>query len=702
MKPHRAAFACLLLLLAPPVLADGPEDNIPENVRRIPPPGAAIADDARAGLTAQAAELRRKIDETAGAWRQQKNDPTAARQLRYLPDVEIFWKAADWALRYDEFYDAKQADWARGQLTEGTQRLESLAKNELPWLAQTGLVVRGYRSKIDDSVQPFGLVVPESFNPQYPHRWRLDAWFHGRGEKLTELAFIHDRQHNPGEFTPQDTIVLHPYGRYCNGSRFAGETDFFEALEAVQRDYRIDEDRLVVRGFSLGGAACWHIAAHHAWRWCAAAPGAGFSETEEFLNFFQGEKLQPHWWERKLWNLYDATAVAANFFNLPVVAYSGEIDKQKQAADLMAKALEKEGLTLTHIIGPQTAHKYEPGAKAEVNRRIDALARSTKPDLGVDAFMTYSLRQNRLQYASIDALDEHWKEARIAVLRHGTGVYQVNLDNINAFTLDLPPGTASGFPRINFGKTVSTPFPNDPKITITEFPAGNEPDSFELPLHKETSDGSFRASFHKERGKWVLGPLPKDGLRKKHGLQGPIDDAFMECFLFVRPTRAAANEKAGSWAKAELERAIEQWRRQFRGDARVKDDTAITEEDMKDSHLVLWGDPSSNAVLAKIAAHLPIQWTAGEIKAGEKSFPAANHALAAIYPNPLNPEKYVVLNSGFTFREYDALNNARQTPKLPDWAIFDLDTPPGTRFAGKVVAADFFGERWELKPHGKE
>ena len=32
----------------------------------------------------------------------------------------------------------------------------------------------------------------------------------------------------------------------------------------------------------------------------------------------------------------------------------------------------------------------------------------------------------------------------------------------------------------------------------------------------------------------------------------------------------------------------------------------------------------------------------------------------------------MVLNSGFTFREYDYLNNARQIPKLPDWAIVDI------------------------------
>ncbi len=57
----------------------------------------------------------------------------------------------------------------------------------------------------------------------------------------------------------------------------------------------------------------------------------------------------------------------------------------------------------------------------------------------------------------------------------------------------------------------------------------------------------------------------------------------------------------------------------------------------------------------------------------------------------------MVLISGFTYREYDDLNNARQVPKLPDWAIVDIRTPPSSRSPGKVVDADFFDEAWTLK-----
>lgn len=683
----RPLLFTLLLPLA--ALADGAADNLPDNVRRIPPPGVVIPDDLRKSLTDETARLGAAIASVRTELEAKKSPA-----LLYLPDVMIFLKATDWALRYDEFFDVKQTDWAAQQLKDGFARLESLRKGETPWLAQTGLVPRGYISKIDGSVQPFGLVMPDSFQKNLPYRWRLDCWFHGRGEKLTELDFIHQRQTSPGEFTPQDTIVLHPYGRYCNGSRFAGETDFFEALDTVKRDYRIDEDRIVVRGFSLGGAACWHIATHHAWQWCAANPGAGFSETEQFLNFFQGEKLKPYDWERKLWNLYDATAVAGNLFNCPTVAYSGENDKQKQAADLMAEALKKEGAELTHIIGPKTAHSYEKGAKTEVARRIDTLAARGRLNSQFKTHVLYTLRDNQFGIGTVDGLTEHWQPGKLMASMLRIGYVSIRSQNVSAVSLDVPPGVL--MPTISF-RPNQAPAVEKVRVTFNSFddPPGTEGQV--LSPASPRSDGSFVAHFHKEGEKWVAGPLPNDDLRKKHGLQGPVDDAFMDSFIFVRPTGTAANEKAGAWAKAEMERAIEHWRRHFRGDSRVKDDTAVTDTDIASANLVLWGDPSSNTLMAKVAPKLPITWTGSEIKAGAKTFPAADHALICIYPNPLNPERYVVLNSSFTFREYDYLNNARQTPKLPDWAVIDLKTPPNSRYPGAIPAADFFGERWELK-----
>ncbi|HTK78639.1 MAG TPA: prolyl oligopeptidase family serine peptidase [Gemmataceae bacterium] len=665
----------LLLVLAAFARADGPADNLPDNVRRIPPPGVAVPDEIRRELATGVEELGRAI---AGInQRYGRNHPL--REL--LPDVQIYHKAVDWALRYDEFFDAREFAVARRLLQQGLERARQLGEGQSPWAAATGLVARGYVSKIDGSVQPYGLVVPATFQANAPHQFRLDLWWHGRGEKLSELSFINDRQTNRGQFTPANAFVLHPYGRYCNANKFAGEVDTFEAMEHVKKHYPIDEDRVVARGFSMGGASCWQFATHFPGVWCAAAPGAGFAETAEFLNNFQNEKVQPTEHERKLWHWYDATDYAGNLYFCPTVAYSGEIDRQKQAADVMAREAAKEGLTLRHIIGPKTAHAYHPQAKQEIDRRIDALAAAGRQKYTRLRFTTWTLRYPRLSWLSIDGLEKHWERARISVSLGAAdkpNVVEVMTDNVSAFTLDVPPDLAT---------------------TLWSARVDLEIDGQRREAAGRHSDRWWTVHFRKSRRSWSLVESPDDGvLRKRPGLQGPIDDAFCDRFVMVRPTGPATpNEKVGDWVKKEMAHAIEHWRRQFRGDAVVKDDTAVTAEEIANSNLILWGEPETNAVLKKIAGQLPIRWDAKGLTVNGETFDARHHVPVLIYPNPLNPKKYVVLNSGFTFREYDYLNNARQLPKLPDWAVLDLSQPPSSRFPGKVVAADFFDEEWKVR-----
>ena len=153
------------------------------------------------------------------------------------------------------------------------------------------------------------------------------------------------------------------------------------------------------------------------------------------------------------------------------------------------------------------------------------------------------------------------------------------------------------------------------------------------------------------------------------------------------------------WAGAEMKHALDHWRKQFRGEARVKDDKDVSDADIAAHNLILWGDPSSNQILAKIADKLPVKWDKDSVQVGDMKYEAGHHVPVLIYPNPLNPKKYVVLNSGFTFREYDYLSNARQVPKLPDYAILDITKPVTSQAPGAIAAAGFFGEHWELLPN---
>ena len=101
------------------------------------------------------------------------------------------------------------------------------------------------------------------------------------------------------------------------------------------------------------------------------------------------------------------------------------------------------------------------------------------------------------------------------------------------------------------------------------------------------------------------------------------------------------------------------------------------------------------SALAKTVPQFPLSWTADSVMLGPTKYPAATTAPILVFPNPLNPKRYLVLNSGFTFREGSTTTNALQTPKLPDWAIIDLRTPPSAHWPGLVVDAGFFDESWQ-------
>ena len=667
---------CIALLLLGVVRAYGADELDPKKVRRIPPPGAVLKPEVRAALEA---DIKRLGGEIEGVTKALQGKPEL---LELLPDVQIYYKAVHDAVKYDEFFSEKALDKdvaAAKQLIEtGLKRAAELREGKPSWTTATGAIVRGYVSKIDGSVQPYGLVVPAKYDFKQPNRQRLDIWYHGRGEDLSELKFIQGRTGSMGEFAPEGAFVLHPYGRYCNANKFAGEVDTFEALDNVKKHYQIHAGCLSVRGFSMGGASTWQFATHFPGLWCAAAPGAGFSETPEFTHAFDPKNTPPTDYEQKLWHIYDSTHYAENLFNVQTVAYSGELDGQKQAADMMTKAMKEVGLELKHVIGPGVKHQYEPKAKLEVAKIVDEyVGNGLRPNREHIKFVTYTLRYNQVFWLTIDGLGEHWKKARVEA-KLSDETITATTENVSALSFDFKRGQTLIDPDMMIKVLIDGQTLNGPAVN---------------------KDWTWTLHLKRDGEKWAVSvPAQNDGaLKKVHGLQGPIDDAFMDSFVMVTPSDAPINAKVGEWVNAEMAHAIEHWRRQFRGEARVVADSALSDAEIKNSNLVLWGDPHSNKVLAKIAERLPIKWRDKEIVVNGESFSTAEHVPILIFPNPLNPQKYVVLNSGFTFRENEYLNNAKQNAKLPDWAVVDISGGANSKWPGKVVKADFFDEHWALK-----
>jgi hypothetical protein len=200
-------------------------------------------------------------------------------------------------------------------------------------------------------------------------------------------------------------------------------------------------------------------------------------------------------------------------------------------------------------------------------------------------------------------------------------------------------------------------------------------------------------AFEKSNGSWKPAAAREKGIRKRHGLQGPIDDAFLEPFLVVRPTGTPWNKAANDQALRILERFDRQYTLAYRGHIRVKDDKDVTAADFTKYHVVLFGDPGSNRWIAKLSGRLPLRWSKDSIAMGSRTFPAAESVPALIYPNPAAPDRYLVINSGLTAAWADWAGDF-PTPRYGDFAIFKVkegsDDP-------EAAHAGLFDESWKLQ-----
>jgi hypothetical protein len=441
----------------------------------------------------------------------------------------------------------------------------------------------------------------------------------------------------------------------------------------------------------MGGAGAWHIGGHYAEFFAAVSPGAGFAETARYT---KTDPATVPWYERKLWGLYDVPGYTRNFFNTEVIAYSGENDKQIQAARVMEEAFKAEGRMLTHLIGPGAKHEYEPKALKELKQRLAKITSTPKPE--GEPVKEY-LQTRTLRYGSAGGIHamglvKHWEDSRLDAepVKQGDAYrYAIKTKNISAFQMQADD-------RI-------------PSVTI---------DGQEFRFKDDEAGRTFWR-FERAKDKWQMVLNFKPGIRKRsdypaHDLQGPIDDAFYESFMVVAPSGKSRNPLVQRWVEFEMQHFIERWRALMRGDVPVKKDTEITEDDIQSSNLVCFGDPDSNAIIRRAADKLPVTWQGKEIIAGKQKFAAESHVPALVYPNPLHTKRddipepapdgqiayldtpmYLVINSGLTFREAHDKTNSQQNPKLPDWAVIDLTQLPDAKAPGRIAAAGFFDEEWK-------
>lgn len=580
-----------------------------------------------------------------------------------LADVEVFHKGGEWALRYESAFTAKDAATIEKALARGTERVTALATNQSPWATKKGKVVRGFVSAVDGSTQPYGIIIPKNYDGTKP--MRLDVVLHGSSKPvgMSELKFIsrfdEGDADKPGP--EADFIELHPLGRVENCYRWAGETDVFEAIKAVCRNYKIDRGRIVLRGMSMGASGTWHLGLKHPDRFVAIGPYCGYVDTHRFSEtpipgFIKVGPLPPH--QEIGLHMLDSVDYAANAGVVPAIAAIGDKDTFFQAHVIMGEAFAKEGIPFTNLISPGTGHVIDPKTHAEQMRRIgEHVAKGIDHDPKQLRFITWTLKYNRCHWLELLSLGKHYERAEFRSNVTADGIEVSEVRNITRFAIHRPATKM----RIAGIKIAIPPHKADDALVFTK------------------SGDSWQCD----------GPRSQITLTgKRPGLQGPIDDAFATPFLCVRGTGKPWNAEVNAWAVASLKRFEYEWARYMRGDLPVKNDTEVTEADVRDKHLILFGDPGSNAWIAKALPKLPVSWTRDELCLGDQKQSATDHAPVFICASPLASNRYLVINSGHTFHEKEfAAFNYLLFPRLGDWAVMKTD-------GEEPVAAGYFDEEW--------
>ncbi len=601
-------------------------------------------------------------------------------------DAAIFTKALAWALDFGPPTDPNSRALIRLGLDRAHERIDALADGKHPWTTRHGHMARGFISAVDDSPQPYCLVVPGSYDPAKPTR--LDVVLHGstNATGIGELLWVANSDSGATAAPGSHYIELYPMGRLGENSyRFEGETDVEEAIAAVCRDWNIDRSRIVLRGHSLGGVGTWQLGLKRPDRYAAIGPGAGPVDTIEFSNspwkhFVRLDPLTP--WQKTMLHLVDAIDYTPNAAMVPVVAAMGDQDPYYSSHLLIEKAFAKEGIPFNGIVDHGAGHGITQAKfQEQLDRLGDFAARGADPFPKHLQFVTWTLKFSRCRWIELFGLEQHYERARIEADVAADGAISVSEpENITRFSIYAPALTDETKTVTIGGQRIAVPS-----------------------SEKGFSNGVL---FEKQNGRWTCRGMvePQSLTGKRPGLQGPIDDAFSRRFLCVRGTHPAWNPRVAAWAEANLRRFADEWRRHYHGYLPVKNDTDVTDDDVRNSNLILFGDPGSNPWIAKVLPQLPLTWTRDSLELGDEKHSATDHAAELICPNPLASAagRYVVLNSGHTYHDAELRFSYMVFPRLGDWAVMKVGdnsaqtSPP--QVAETVVNSGFFNEAWTMPP----
>ncbi len=185
------------------------------------------------------------------------------------------------------------------------------------------------------------------------------------------------------------------------------------------------------------------------------------------------------------------------------------------------------------------------------------------------------------------------------------------------------------------------------------------------------------------------------GLEKTPDLEGPVNHALCSAWVAVYGTDPAD--------KTEAEFFVQQWNSWHGGSAEAVPEAAIGQPEMDEKNVVLFGTADSSTLIGQVqsAVDFTLDLRSDGMTFGANDYPGAEYGLFMVYPNPLAPERYVVLSH---LRIDDDFSTPEAWPWFwPDYVVFDTTLVMRDCYNGSWpyvadawVEAGYFDRDWQL------
>jgi predicted esterase len=585
-----------------------------------------------------------------------------------------------------EQYRTKDPTHAKRMDALVDQILGAAERGEDPIARQREFFWRGYNTRFAPNPELYSIYVPKSYDDS--KKWPLIVSLHGGSSNhnvwMAGLLGIELSvpEYRPNFRTPfralvheDEAIIVSPQGLGQNHWMGEAQQDVFDVIEDVRAHYNIDDDKIFLNGLSNGAVASYKIGLGNAWRFAAVIPMSGIVD---WTTHAAGAAPDPA--EMLVLKNESALTIAENAFNTQCIFYHGVKDSGfniSQARGFAAK-LKELGVSFVYNEIPNLGHHLTHLVWRDM--RVLKFVRSiTRPASVSDVHLVATSERAARQFWVVlnDRLN-HLSPGRIHAVAKADGTITVETENTARFTLILSEAPIQTFPNIVINGTAVRlgPYSAQDRITFNASMGNNGCISSWEPWDGRTLE------------------------RKRAFLSGPLGDVAWEPQVHVYGTLVKEDEEtlknaailgARSWTR---DPEFTQVRHP------VIPDTALTPELMRDRAMVLYGNAKNNAVLKEIGDKLPIQVGEDYIQLRDKKLTGKDIGARFICPNPLRPDRYLVVQAGLSA---ETVSRGGNLPTfLPDYVVFDgRFRDPVQRMVmihQDAVELGFFSEDWRLPP----